>query len=74
MKPIRLKITVSGSNLFFFTTFIAVKIETMTIRKIFTLLVIVTIMALTIVACSGTKNICPAYSTVDTEMSADHNG
>jgi hypothetical protein len=50
------------------------KFETMTIRKIFILLLLVTTMALTIVACGGTKNICPAYTTGDTEMSVNHNG
>jgi len=39
----------------------------MKVRKFFISLVFLAIIALTFVACSGTKDICPAYSTVETE-------
>jgi hypothetical protein len=45
----------------------------MTIKKFLLSLVLVAIIALTVVACSGTKNICPAYSNVDTEVPAHPN-
>jgi hypothetical protein len=37
----------------------------MTIRKVFVSLVVLVFLALTVVACSGTKNICPAYTTIE---------
>lgn len=37
----------------------------MTIRKVFVSLVVLAFLALTVVACSGTKNICPAYTTIE---------
>jgi len=45
----------------------------MTIKKFVLSLVLVAIIALTVVACSGTKNICPAYSDVQTETPVKSN-
>jgi hypothetical protein len=39
----------------------------MTIKKFIISLVFMAIVALTVVACSGTKNICPAYTDAETE-------
>jgi hypothetical protein len=38
----------------------------MTIKKFFISLVIAAFLLLTVIACSGTKNVCPAYSNVET--------
>jgi hypothetical protein len=46
----------------------------MTIRKFIISLVLVAIIALSFIACSGTKSICPAYSSVEAEMSVNPNG
>ena len=46
----------------------------MTFKKLFISLVLMAIIALTFVACSGTKSICPAYSSVEAEMSVNANG
>jgi hypothetical protein len=46
----------------------------MSIRKFFISLFLLAILALTFVACSGTKNICPAYTSVEAEMSVKPNG
>lgn len=43
----------------------------MTIRKILVSLALVLLLALTVVACSGTKSICPAYSDATTEVPAN---
>jgi hypothetical protein len=43
----------------------------MTIKKFFISLVLMAIVALTVVACGGTKNICPAYTDVETETPVD---
>jgi hypothetical protein len=40
----------------------------MTIKKFLFSLVLVAILALSIISCNGTKNICPAYSDVKTEV------
>jgi len=56
-----------------FRYFSVVKRETMTIKKIILSVVVVTLIALSIVACSGTKSICPAYSDVKTESPANPN-
>ncbi len=45
----------------------------MTIKKILLSLVLVTIFALSMISCSGTKNICPAYSDVKTETTVQPN-
>jgi hypothetical protein len=39
----------------------------MTIRKFFVSLFFLALIALTFVACSGTKNVCPAYTQETTE-------
>jgi len=36
--------------------------------------VLLAIFVITFVACSGTKNICPAYSKTDTEISTTYGG
>lgn len=46
----------------------------MTIRKFFISLVLMAIMALSMVACSGTKSICPAYTNANSELPANPNG
>jgi len=45
----------------------------MTIKRFFLSLLLVAIIAITIVACNGTKNICPAYSDVPTETTVNPN-
>jgi hypothetical protein len=45
----------------------------MTIKKFLFSLVLLAIFVLAVVACSGTKSICPAYSDVETEQPADPN-
>jgi hypothetical protein len=40
----------------------------MRIRKKFISLILLAIFVLTFVACSGTKNVCPAYSKVTREI------
>jgi hypothetical protein len=45
----------------------------MTVKKIFLSLILIAIIAITVVACGGTKNICPAYSDVQTETQAQPN-
>jgi hypothetical protein len=45
----------------------------MTIKKILLSFVLVAVIALSMVACSGTKNICPAYSDVKTETTVNPN-
>jgi hypothetical protein len=43
----------------------------MTVRKFFITLFFLAIIAFTFVACSGTKNICPAYTLKTVEMPAN---
>ncbi|MBN1145445.1 MAG: hypothetical protein JXA72_13520 [Bacteroidales bacterium] len=46
----------------------------MSVKKIFISLVLFAVLALTFVSCSGTKNICPAYSTsIETTVTAEPN-
>lgn len=45
----------------------------MTVRKFFITLFFLAIIAFTFVACSGTKNICPAYTQKTVEMPANPN-
>jgi hypothetical protein len=45
----------------------------MTIKKILVSLALIAIIAFSVVACSGTKNIGPAYSDVQTEAPAQPN-
>jgi hypothetical protein len=46
----------------------------MRIRKIIISLVLLAIFVVTFVACSGTKNVCPAYSKVNLEKSTTYPG
>jgi hypothetical protein len=68
-KPSRLKTTVDGfySEPFSLILFNKYK-KNMNARKFFISLFFLALFALTFVACSGTKNICPAYTqeTVET--------
>ncbi len=43
----------------------------MTIKKFFISLFLLLVLALSFIACSGTKNICPAYTDVQTETPAN---
>ncbi len=43
----------------------------MTIRRILISLALVLLLAISIVACSGTKSICPAYSNAGTETTVN---
>jgi len=43
----------------------------MTIRRILISLALVLLIAFTAVACSGTKNICPAYTNAGTEATTN---
>ncbi len=45
----------------------------MTIKKIFLSVILVAVLALSFISCSGTKNICPAYSDVKTETTVHPN-
>jgi hypothetical protein len=45
----------------------------MTVRKFFISLFFLVLIAVTFVACSGTKNVCPAYSQAPTELPAQPN-
>jgi hypothetical protein len=46
----------------------------MSFKKIFISLVLFALLALTFVSCSGTKSICPAYSTsIETTVTAEPN-
>jgi hypothetical protein len=45
----------------------------MTVRKFFVSLFFLVLIAVTFVACSGTKNICPAYTQETTELPAPPN-
>jgi len=45
----------------------------MSFKKFFISLVIFVILALTFAACSGTKSICPAYSSVESNMPVESN-
>jgi hypothetical protein len=45
----------------------------MTVRKFFVSLFFLALIAFTFVACSGTKNICPAYTQEIVEMPANPN-
>jgi hypothetical protein len=40
----------------------------MTVRKFFVALFFLALIAFTFVACSGTKNVCPAYTQETTEI------
>ncbi|HEX2393739.1 MAG TPA: hypothetical protein VHI78_00240 [Bacteroidales bacterium] len=44
----------------------------MTIRRILISLALMLLLAFTVVACSGTKNICPAYSNAGTENTVNN--
>lgn len=45
----------------------------MKLRRFFISLIFLALMAFAFVACSGTKDICPAYSSVETEIPASPN-
>jgi hypothetical protein len=45
----------------------------MSFKKIFISLVLFAVLALTFVSCSGTKSICPAYSSVETQAPVGSN-
>jgi|GEM_PF-2982156 hypothetical protein len=45
----------------------------MTVRKFFISLFFLALIALTFVACSGTKNVCPAYTLETTQAPANPN-
>jgi hypothetical protein len=45
----------------------------MTVRKFFISLFFLALIAITFVACSGTKNVCPAYSQKTLETPANPN-
>lgn len=45
----------------------------MTVRKIFITLFFLALIAITFAACSGTKNVCPAYSLKTVETPATPN-
>ncbi len=43
-------------------------------KKIAAIALLVVFFVMTLVACSGTNNICPAYSKCDTEQTDSQNG
>jgi hypothetical protein len=43
-------------------------------KKITAIVFLVVFFVVTLVACSGTNNICPAYSNCDTEQTDSQNG
>ena len=45
----------------------------MTVRKFFVALFFLALIAFTFVACSGTKNICPAYTQKTVEVPVNPN-
>jgi hypothetical protein len=57
-------------NILNFQYFSLKNIKTMTIRRILISLALMLLIVFTVVACSGTKNICPAYSTAGSEAPA----
>lgn len=44
----------------------------MTIRRVLISFAMLLLLAFTVIACSGTKSICPAYSNADTETTVNN--